>query len=111
MHLLKYFNGIGDKKSCLIICFWTVWTNMIIFPQSGLTPLHLAAQEGHVGIADLLVKHGASVYAATRVKTWIFKEYNIKHWGAMIGEALFSYNSHSHKWILWISYIFLLYSF
>lgn len=37
------------------------------FPQSGLTPLHLVAQEGHVGIADILVKQGASVYAATRV--------------------------------------------
>lgn len=38
------------------------------FLQSGLTPLHLVAQEGHVGIADILVKQGASVYAATRVK-------------------------------------------
>lgn len=36
--------------------------------QSGLTPLHLVAQEGHVGIADILVKQGASVYAATRVR-------------------------------------------
>lgn len=35
--------------------------------QSGLTPLHLVAQEGHVGIADMLVKQGASIYAATRV--------------------------------------------
>lgn len=38
-----------------------------LFLQSGLTPLHLVAQEGHVGIADILVKQGASVYAATRV--------------------------------------------
>lgn len=38
-----------------------------LFSQSGLTPLHLVAQEGHVGIADILVKQGASVYAATRV--------------------------------------------
>lgn len=37
-------------------------------PQSGLTPLHLVAQEGHVAIADILVKQGASVYAATRVR-------------------------------------------
>lgn len=35
--------------------------------QSGLTPLHLVAQEGHVGIADTLVKQGASIYAASRV--------------------------------------------
>lgn len=38
-----------------------------IFFQNGLTPLHLVAQEGHVGIADTLVKQGASVYAASRV--------------------------------------------
>jgi len=38
--------------------------------QSGLTPLHLVAQEGHVGIADILVKQGASVYAATRVRAF-----------------------------------------
>lgn len=46
-------------KNCGTICF--------ILLQSGLTPLHLVAQEGHVGIADILVKQGASVYAATRV--------------------------------------------
>lgn len=40
--------------------------------QSGLTPLHLVAQEGHVGIADILVKQGASVYAATRVRCFLF---------------------------------------
>lgn len=39
-----------------------------VLPQSGLTPLHLVAQEGHVAIADILVKQGASVYAATRVR-------------------------------------------
>lgn len=37
--------------------------------QSGLTPLHLVAQEGHVGIADTLVKQGASIYAASRVSS------------------------------------------
>lgn len=42
--------------------------NVCFIFQSGLTPLHLVAQEGHVGIADILVKHGASVYAATRVR-------------------------------------------
>lgn len=36
--------------------------------QNGLTPLHLVAQDGHVGIADMLVKQGASIYAATRVR-------------------------------------------
>lgn len=41
----------------------------LVRPQNGLTPLHLVAQEGHVGIADTLVKQGASVYAASRVRT------------------------------------------
>lgn len=36
--------------------------------QSGLTPLHLVAQEGHVLVADVLVKHGVTVDAMTRVK-------------------------------------------
>uniref|UniRef100_A0A8C0UHM1 Ankyrin 1 n=1 Tax=Cyanistes caeruleus TaxID=156563 RepID=A0A8C0UHM1_CYACU len=35
--------------------------------QSGLTPLHLAAQEGHVLVADVLVKHGVTVDAMTRM--------------------------------------------
>lgn len=35
--------------------------------QSGLTPLHLVAQEGHVPVADVLIKHGVMVDATTRV--------------------------------------------
>lgn len=42
--------------------------------QNGLTPLHLVAQEGHVGIADTLVKHGASIYAASRVTDKSFSQ-------------------------------------
>lgn len=48
--------------------------NLIVL-QSGLTPLHLVAQEGHVGIADILVKQGASVYAATRVRSVAWSSY------------------------------------
>lgn len=40
----------------------------VLFLQSGLTPLHLVAQEGHVPVADVLVKHGVTVDATTRVK-------------------------------------------
>lgn len=57
---------------CIYIIFQYGWLMCRLsdsgFPQSGLTPLHLVAQEGHVGIADILVKQGASVYAATRVR-------------------------------------------
>lgn len=47
----------GVVPDCMCVCVF----------QNGLTPLHLVAQEGHVGIADTLVKHGASIYAASRV--------------------------------------------
>ncbi len=45
---------------------WSLLSILSVF-QNGLTPLHLVAQEGHVGIADTLVKQGASIYAASRV--------------------------------------------
>ncbi|KAI4878948.1 hypothetical protein NFI96_014444, partial [Prochilodus magdalenae] len=53
-------------KSVKTNCYY-LYKIFIMSPQSGLTPLHLVAQEGHVGIADILVKQGASVYAATRM--------------------------------------------
>lgn len=36
-------------------------------PQSGLTPLHLAAQEDKVNVAEVLVNHGATVDPETKV--------------------------------------------
>lgn len=35
--------------------------------QSGLTPLHLAAQEDRVNVAEVLVNQGAAVDAQTKV--------------------------------------------
>jgi len=37
--------------------------------QSGLTPLHLAAQEDRVNVAEVLVNQGAAVDAQTKVET------------------------------------------
>lgn len=37
-------------------------------PQSGLTPLHLAAQEDKVNVAEILVNHGATLDPETKVK-------------------------------------------
>lgn len=51
-----------ESLACHLTCPPPPW-----IPQSGLTPLHLVAQEGHLGIADILVKQGASVVVATRV--------------------------------------------
>lgn len=36
--------------------------------QSGLTPLHLAAQEDRVNVAEVLVNQGATVDPETKVK-------------------------------------------
>lgn len=60
LYVLFYMNNLILKKYYFLIFLFPVF-------QNGLTPLHLVAQEGHVGIADTLVKHGASVYAASRV--------------------------------------------
>lgn len=36
--------------------------------QSGLTPLHLAAQEDKVSVAEVLLNHGADVNPQTKVR-------------------------------------------
>lgn len=36
--------------------------------QSGLTPLHLAAQEDKVNVAEVLLNHGADVNPQTKVE-------------------------------------------
>lgn len=48
-----------------------LWCNVAlraVSPQSGLSPLHLAAQEDRVNVAQVLVKHGAAVDPQTRVR-------------------------------------------
>lgn len=44
---------------CLSVC--------LPVPQSGLTPLHLAAQEDKVNVAEVLVNHGATIDPETKV--------------------------------------------
>ena len=44
--------------------------------QKQLTPLHLAAFEGHIDIVKLLVKNGANVNVETQVS--IVNEYSIR---------------------------------
>lgn len=38
------------------------------YSQNGLTPLHLAAQEDHVNVAECLVKYGSSIDPQTKVR-------------------------------------------
>ena len=48
----------GDSVCvCVCVCF-----------QSGLTSLHLAAQEDRVGVAEVLTRHGANADQQTKVK-------------------------------------------
>lgn len=53
----------------------------VSFPyiQSGLTPLHLAAQEDKVNVAEVLLNHGADVNPATKVKLSQTHTHNCKH--------------------------------
>lgn len=56
-----------------IFYFYYVFTYLYLyvdlFPQSGLTPLHLAAQEDKVNVAEVLVNHGATIDPETKVIT------------------------------------------
>ena len=45
------------------------FTSLSLPPQSGLTPLHLAAQEDKVNVAEVLVNQGAAVDPETKVQT------------------------------------------
>lgn len=40
----------------------------LLFLQNGLNALHLASKEGHVEVVAELIKHGANVDAATKVR-------------------------------------------
>ena len=43
-------------------------TLLFTVPQSGATALHVACQEGHVQVAELLLQAGASVEQETKVR-------------------------------------------
>lgn len=38
-----------------------------ILTKQGVTPLHLASQEGHSDMVDLLLEKGANIHVATKV--------------------------------------------
>lgn len=52
----------------IFIYFLSVFFNCLsVCPQSGLTPLHLAAQEDKVNVAEVLVNQGATIDPETKV--------------------------------------------
>lgn len=40
---------------------------ILFFVQNGLTPMHLAAQEDKVNVAEVLVKYGSEIDPQTKV--------------------------------------------
>lgn len=46
--------------------------------QSGLTPLHLAAQEDKVNVAEILVNHGATLDPETKVELLVFPSHLLR---------------------------------
>lgn len=50
----------------------TLSLNVTVCPQSGLTPLHLAAQEDKVNVAEVLVNQGATLDPETKVMIQVF---------------------------------------
>lgn len=70
-----------------LVNIWFGWFMFLMFSQSGLTSLHLAAQEDKVGVGEILVKNGANLDQQTKVrrallypKTRLFTFFNTFHW-------------------------------
>lgn len=43
-----------------------------IFTKQGVTPLHLASQEGHADMVNLLLEKGANIHVATKVMPFYY---------------------------------------
>ena len=49
-------------------------------PQSGCTPLYIAAQNNHLAVVEVLIKHGAKVDLARDVSQCSFIVYTLLHY-------------------------------
>ena len=54
---------------------------MVVFTLSSYTPLHIAAKEGQEEVAAVLLEHGASLNATTKVSfiDKYIEEYSLKN--------------------------------
>lgn len=68
----------------IVIC-----NNGLSFLQNGLAPIHLAAQEDKVNVAEVLVKFGSEIDPQTKVR-YIFTILRFIVWG---GTRMFSVQS------------------
>ena len=57
---------VGDMYTLIGIAI------MICLMQNGATPLHIASQEGHLEVVNLLVSHGANLDKSDKVCHFVF---------------------------------------
>ena len=62
-------NDIQESNVCLFCDIWSqvVYLTSFVHAQDGWTPLHEAASNGHVKIAQLLMEKGANIEATDKV--------------------------------------------
>ena len=64
--------SIENLTACCFVCVYIyVYVCVCVCVcvlQSGLTPLHLAAQEDQVSVAEVLLNHGAGADVRTKVR-------------------------------------------
>ena len=56
----------------------------IVLSQDGWTPLHVACQEGHVQVAELLLQAGASVEQETEVRWGVGQDWVVVERGKSV---------------------------
>lgn len=76
--LYIHFLVIKSSEATHTNTIWSAETSYLWFIvlQSGLTPFHLAAQEEQVGVAELLLKHGADIDVQTKVRSHFLQWYS-----------------------------------
>ena len=63
-------NGMQESNVCLFCDIWlqVMYLASFVHAQDGRTPLLEAAREGHVKIAQMLMKKGANIEATDKVE-------------------------------------------
>lgn len=77
MHLSQHEHGRGHMIDCLFEPNWCILNRFcaknplsfapVMSVQGGATPLYMACLQGHVQVAELLLRKGADMTRATKV--------------------------------------------